>query len=182
MGYDISAIVPAYDWEVIQGHAEVSEAIAAVLRQEGTEILAGAQVTKVEKTAKGKRLHVKLGDEKQQVVVSDILVATGRRPHTAGLGLNNAGVEVDRQGAVVVDETLRTSNPRVWASGDVTPAPQFVYVAAHQGSVSGENAVNGNPREADLSVVPRITFTTPQIAAVGLTEEQAREQGYEVRW
>ncbi len=80
-----------------------------------------------------------------------------------------------------MDETLRTSNPRVWAAGDVTPSPQFVYVAAYQGSISAENAVDGQLREADLTVVPRITFTTPQIAAVGLTEEQARQQGYEVK-
>lgn len=160
---------------------EVSEAIADVLREEGTEVLTGAQVSRVEKTAEGKRLHVKLGGETRELVVNDILVATGRRPNTEALGLDKAGIEVDRRGAVVVDDTLRTSNPRVWAAGDVTPAPQFVYVAAHQGSVSAENAVNGNPREADLSVVPRVTFTTPQIAAAGLTEEQAREQGYEVK-
>ena len=160
---------------------EVSDAIAAVLHEEGMELLTDAQVTKVEKTAEGKRLHVKLGDEERQVVVSDILVATGRRPNTARLGLDKAGVDVDKRGAVVVDETLRTSNPRVWAADDVTPSPQFVYVAAYQGSVSAENAVNGHTRESDLTVVPRITFTTPQIAAVGLTEEQAREQGYEVK-
>jgi mercuric reductase len=160
---------------------EVSDAIAAVLREEGTEILTGAQVTRVEKTSDGKRLRVKIGDDVREIVVSDILVATGRRPNTAALGLDKAGVEVDERGAVVVDETLRTSNRRVWAAGDVTPSPQFVYVAAYQGSVSAENALNGNPREADLSVVPRITFTTPQIAAVGLTEEQAREHGHEVK-
>jgi len=129
---------------------EVSEAIAAILREEGTDILTGAQVTKVEKTEKGKRLLIKAEEGERQVTVNDILVATGRRPNTEALGLDKAGIEVDRQGAVVVDETLRTSNPRVWAAGDVTPAPQFVYVAAHQGSVSGENAVNGTPREADL--------------------------------
>ncbi len=160
---------------------EVSDAIAAVLHEEGMELLTDTQVTRVEKTAEGKRLHVKLGDKERQVVVSEILVATGRRPNTASLGLDKAGVEVDKRGAVVVDETLRTSNLRVWAAGDVTPSPQFVYVAAYQGSVSAENAVNGTPREVDLSVVPRITFTTPQIAAVGLTEEQAREKGHEVK-
>ncbi len=160
---------------------EVSDAIAAVLLEEGTKLLTGAQVTKVEKTAEGKRLHVKVGAEARELVVSNVLVATGRRPNTASLSLDKAGVEMDKRGAVVIDEMLRTSNPRVWAAGDVTPSPQFVYVAAYQGSLSAENAVNGQPREADLSVVPRITFTTPQIAAVGLTEEQAREQGYEVK-
>ena len=160
---------------------EVSDAIAAVLREEGMELLTDAQVSSVEKTPEGKRLHVKIGDEAREIIVSEILVATGRRPNTAGLGLDNAGVELDERGAVVVDETLRTSNPRVWAAGDVTPSPQFVYVAAYQGTISAENAVDGQLQEADLTVVPRITFTTPQIAAVGLTEEQARQQGYEVK-
>ena len=113
--------------------------------------------------------------------MGEILVATGRRPNTGGLGLDKAGVEFDERGAVVVDETLSTSNPRVWAAGDVTTAPQFVYVAAHGGTVAAENAVNGNQREADLSVVPRVTFTTPPIASVGLTEEQAKEQGYDTK-
>lgn len=160
---------------------EISDAIAGVLRDEGMDILTAAQVTKVEKAGNGKRLHVKTKDGDVEITVSDILVATGRRPNTEALGLDRAGIAVDNRGAVVVDETLRTGNPRVWAAGDVTPSPQFVYVAAHQGSVAAENAVEGGLREADLSVVPRVTFTTPQIAAVGLTEEQAREQGYEVK-
>jgi len=155
--------------------------MAAIVRDEGMEILTSAQLTKVEKTSAGKRLHVKLGDETRELVVGDILVATGRRPNTDGLGLDKAGVEVDQRGAVAVDDTLRTTNPRAWAAGDVTPSPQFVYVAAYQGTVAAENAVNGNARPADLSVVPRVTFTTPQIAAVGLTEEQAREAGYKVK-
>ncbi len=160
---------------------EVSDAIDAILREEGMQILTSAQVTKVEKTGEGKRLTVTTPDGEQEIAVSDILVATGRRPNTDGLGLDRAGVEVDKRGAVVVDGTLRTSNPRIWAAGDATPSPQFVYVAAHQGTLAAENAVNGQQREADLSIVPRVTFTTPQIAAVGLTEEQAREQGYEVK-
>ncbi len=160
---------------------EISEAITDVLREEGMEVLTAAQLMKVDKTGKGKRLYVKTKEGERQITVSDILVATGRRPNTDGLGLDTAAVEVDNRGAVVVDETLRTSNPRVWAAGDVTPSPQFVYVAAYQGKVAAENAVSRSGHEADLSVVPRVTFTTPQIAAVGLSEEQAREQGYEVK-
>ena len=158
---------------------EISDALTTILRDEGMEILTSAQVAKVEKAAGGKRLRGKVGDEMFDLEVSEVLVATGRRPNTDGLGLEKADVNVDGRGAVVVDETLRTTNARVWAAGDVTPSPQFVYVAAHQGTVAAENAVDGQANQADLSAVPRVTFTSPQIAAVGLTEQQARDAGYD---
>ncbi len=160
---------------------EVSEALAAALREEGIEILTAAQVRRVERTPVGKRLWVQVGGELRSLEVADVLVATGRRPNTDGLSLDRAGVETDRRGAIVVNEFLQTTNPRVWAAGDCTGSPQFVYVAAYEGTVAAENALGGNHRRVDLSVVPRITFTTPTVAAVGLTETQAREQGYEVR-
>jgi len=159
---------------------EVSDCLAGILRDEGMEILTGARLTRVDSTAAGKRLRMKVGEDLQEVLVSGILVATGRRPNTQDLGLDRAGVEVDSRGAVIVDETLRSTNPRVWAAGDVTPAPQFVYVSAFEGAAAAENAVNGAGRRVDLSVVPRVTFTSPQIAAVGLTEKEARERGCEV--
>lgn len=81
----------------------------------------------------------------------------------------------------MVDQQLRTTNPRVWAAGDVTPAPQFVYVAAHEGTVAADNIIAKAGRPVDLDVVPRVTFTSPQVAAVGLTEEQARAQVDDVR-
>src|SRR5690606_13243147 len=81
-------------------------------------------------------------------------------------------------GALVLDDELRTTNPRVFAAGDVTGAPQFVYVAAAQGTLAAENALLGAGRAMDYAALPRITFTTPNIAAVGLTDAQAHEEGY----
>ncbi|GBC85476.1 Mercuric reductase [bacterium HR11] len=160
---------------------EVSEALAAALQEEGIEVLTAAQVRRVERTPVGKRLWVQVGGELRSLEVADVLVATGRRPNTEGLGLDQAGVKTDRRGAIVVDEFMQTTNPRVWAAGDCTGSPQFVYVAAYEGTVAAENALGSDRRRVDLSVVPRITFTTPTVAAVGLTEAQARAQGYEVR-
>ncbi len=160
---------------------EISEALAEALRAGGMDIITGAQATKVDTGNGPKRLYVDAAGGRREVEVAHILVATGRRPNTAGLGLDKAGVDADKRGAVIVDETLRTSNPRVWAAGDVTPAPQFVYVAAHGGTLAAENALNGSQRRIDLSVVPRVTFTSPQVASVGLTEQQARDEGYEVK-
>jgi len=108
-----------------------------------------------------------------------LLVATGRRPRTDGLGLQAVGVQVGPWDEIVVDAGMRTSNPRIWAAGDVTGQPQYVYVAAKQGSIAVENAFEHAGRRIDYSALPRITFTTPTIASAGITEAEAYEQGLE---
>src|SRR6266568_3434036 len=120
------------------------------------------------------------GGTETVIDADEVLVATGRAPNTAGLGLEAAGVAVDGRGAVVVDERLRTANPRVWAAGDVTGAPQFVYVAAYHGALAAGNALLGEARDADLTGLPRVIFTTPPAAGAGLTEAQARAAGHQV--
>lgn len=161
---------------------EVSKALAVALVREGMEIVPAAQITRISVGPDGRRtVWATVEGQTRRWEVAQILVATGRRPNTAGLGLDRAGIATDRRGAVVVDETLRTTNPRVWAAGDVTPAPQFVYVAAYEGTLAAENSLTGAGRRIDLTALPRVTFTSPQVAAAGLTEAQAREQGYEVR-
>jgi mercuric reductase len=106
-----------------------------------------------------------------------LLVGTGRRPRTDGLGLEAVGVELGPAGEVIVGGDMSTSNPRVWAAGDVTGHPQYVYVAAKHGSIAVENAFEDAGRRIDYSAMPRITFTTPTIASAGLTEAEAHEQG-----
>lgn len=95
-----------------------------------------------------------------------VLIALGRRPRTAGLGLETVGVELTRSGAVGVDEHLRTSNPAVFAAGDVTDHPRFTHVAGTHGALAAANAVLGLRRRVD-PVVPRVTFTAPEVASVG---------------
>uniref|UniRef100_E6QS81 Mercuric reductase n=1 Tax=mine drainage metagenome TaxID=410659 RepID=E6QS81_9ZZZZ len=105
-----------------------------------------------------------------------LLVATGRQPNTAGLNLAHAGVDTDASGAIVVDDHLRTSAPNIYAAGDCTSAPQFVYVAAAAGTRAAINMTGGDA-VLDLSIVPAVVFTDPQVATVGLTEIQAEKQG-----
>ncbi len=109
-----------------------------------------------------------------------ILVAVGRSARVEGLNLEAAGIEVDEAGFVAVDDELRTSNPRVFAAGDVTGAPQYVYVAAAQGNVAAENAVAGAHRRMDYTGLPSVIFTDPVLASAGLTEADARAAGHEV--
>lgn len=96
-----------------------------------------------------------------------LLVAVGRRPNTAGLEPQTAGVELDERGFVRVDEQLRTTNPRIWAAGDVTALPPFTHTAGVFGSLAATNAVLGLRRRVLLSAIPRVTFTDPEVAAVG---------------
>jgi mercuric reductase len=161
--------------------SEISAALADVLRDQGAQVYTASRVTRVERDGDRRVLVADVGGSRQRFVVDEILVATGRRPNTADLGLGAAGVTVDETGAIAVTETLRTSNPVVFAAGDVTGAPQFVYVAAHHGALAAENALPGRTRRVDLAALPRVTFTAPQIAAAGLTEAQARHAGHAVK-
>ena len=159
---------------------EISEALANVLRGQGATIYAGARILAVERDGDVRRIRATVDGEDVVVEADEILVATGRRPSTAGLGLEAGGVATDTRGAVVTDAQLRTANPRVWAAGDVTGAPQFVYVSAYQGALAAGNALLGEGQEADLAGLPRVIFTTPPAAGAGLTEAQARAAGYQV--
>lgn len=118
-----------------------------------------------------------LTDGGQTVTGRRLLVATGRRAQTDALNLAAAGVAVDERGFIAVDGRQQTSNPRVWAAGDVTGAPQFVYVAAETGRAAAVNALGGK-HEVDYTGLPAVIFTRPQLASAGLTEAQALAAGH----
>ncbi len=148
----------------------LTERLSHYLKEEGIEILTSARVSGVERNG-GYRVHTEAGVFEAERV----LVATGRRPRTAGLGLEEAGVALEASGAIKVDERLATTNPRIFAAGDVAGLPQFVYVAAQSGRIAAKNAL-GATEPLDLNALPRVTFTDPALAAVGLTEREARER------
>jgi len=159
---------------------EISQALEDYLEEEGLQIITGFQTARVDKS-EGRYILTGSQDGKDITLDADqLLVATGRRPNTSGLGLEEAGVRLGKRGEILVDETLRTENPNVYAAGDVTGQDMFVYTAAYGGGVAAENALTGAGRVYDVAYIPRITFTDPQIASVGLTEEQACLQGYTV--
>lgn len=109
-----------------------------------------------------------------------VLVGVGRRPNTAGLDLDRVGVRRDARGNVVVDSRLRTSNHRIWAAGDVTGLPQFTHTAGVNASVAATNAILGLTRTMDTTAIPRVTFTHPEVAAVGLQLSDASTRGRRV--
>ncbi len=159
---------------------EVSDAVFETMTGQGISFVTGAEYRRVERTNDGYRVTLDVDGEKRVVEAEQLLVAVGRQPNTGALRLDRAGVAVGERGEVLVDEQLRTSNRRVFAAGDVTLGPQFVYVAAYEGSLVAENALGG-ARAVDLSTVPGVIFTTPSVATVGLTEAAARASGFDVK-
>jgi mercuric reductase len=156
---------------------ESGRALAEVFAEEGIEVRLRARVEAVERAASGRRLHLSGGEVLE---ADEILVAVGRSLDGEGLGLPQAGVDWTPKG-ISVDRHLRTSRPWAWAAGDVVGGPLFTHVASEMGRVAGRNALLGAEEVLDLRVLPRVTFTDPEVASVGLTEQQAREQGHDVR-
>ncbi len=161
----------------------ISASLQQVLSNEEIEFLTAAELTAVEPTGTGVVATVTVGDHEITISAERLLIATGRRPVTNGLNLAAVGVTVGSRGEVVVDDHLRTSHPRIWAAGDVTGQRQFVYVAGAQGTTAIANAFEDNPRTLDYTAVPRVTFTSPALASVGMTPSEARAAGqpYETR-
>jgi len=159
---------------------EVSAALSGYLSEEGLQILVCFSTRQVGRADGRVLLSGSQTGAEHTFEAEKLLVATGRRPNTGGMGLQEAGVELGGRGEVLVDDRLQTGNPFVYAAGDVIGRDMFVYVAAYAGMLAAENALTGAGRSYDASYIPRVTFTDPQIASAGLTEEQARRQGHEV--
>ena len=150
------------------------------LRREGITIHAGLNITKVEEIGDDHVVHFESqGGQARSVTADQLLVALGRRPNTSGMGLDEAGVTLGPGGEIVVNEFMQTSNPHVYAAGDVTGGPMHVYVAAQDAALAAGNALRGNTKAVDRRAVPEVVFTDPAVAFVGLTAEEAGAQGIE---
>ncbi|HEX8995115.1 MAG TPA: mercury(II) reductase [Ktedonobacterales bacterium] len=161
---------------------EVGNAIQSILREEGIKIITHAQARGVRMDAGGVAVTYALHGEPHVARGERLLIATGRRPNSDIQGLERAGVRVGVDGAVVVDEYLRTSAPHIWAAGDVIGDAhgnqQATPVGARDGAIVAHNALSGmQPRRVDHRVIPRAVFTDPQVASVGLTHAQATASG-----
>jgi dihydrolipoamide dehydrogenase len=120
-------------------------------------------------------------DDGTALTAEVMLISIGRRPETRGIGLEQAGVEIDGRGHVVVDGMLRTANPRIWGAGDCIGGLQLAHLGSKEGERAVENALGHHPRPIDRTVVPSCIYTHPEIAMVGLTSEAAKGLGHEVR-
>jgi pyruvate/2-oxoglutarate dehydrogenase complex dihydrolipoamide dehydrogenase (E3) component len=158
---------------------EAADVLRAKLRSEGVTLLESAQVRRIEA---GVTAHVEIDGAARAIEGSHLLVAAGRRPNTENLGLDEAGIAYDKRG-VTTDAHLRTSNRRVYALGDIASREQFTHSAGLHGSLFVRNALfKLSPGRADANPIPRVIYTEPEYAAVGLSDAEARERwGEDVR-
>jgi mercuric reductase len=158
---------------------EVSMVLQQVFADEGIEVVRRAQVDKVETDPETGQVvaTASAAGRVGKYYADRVLIAMGRRPVTNGLNLESVGVRTGAAGEILVTDQLRSSNPRVWAAGDVTGHRGFVYVAAHHGELVVDNAFTDAGCTLDYSHLPRVAFTSPAVGAVGLTEEQVLAAG-----
>jgi len=174
-------IVDAADRICPASDAQASATLAASLEEEGIDIAVSVFVKSVRRD--GDEIVASItprdGSDEYELRATQILLASGRVSNIEGLNLEAVGVETSKA-SIVVDEHLRTSVPGIWAAGDVNAVAQFTPIAQYQARVAVEDMFGEDAAAADYSVLPTAIFTDPELAGVGLTEEQAKEEGYDV--
>jgi pyruvate/2-oxoglutarate dehydrogenase complex dihydrolipoamide dehydrogenase (E3) component len=165
-------IVEAVPRLLFREDADAAEVVTAALRSDGVRVVTDAAATAVHPAGSAGAGSIVLTDG-ERIGYDRLLVAVGRAPRTKDLGLDAAGVATDERGYVRVNARLRTSNPRIWAAGDVTGHPQFTHTAGVHGNVAASNAILGLRRSVDVATIPRVTYTQPEVAAVGVGADQA---------
>ena len=160
--------------------ADLGAELGKLLGRQGIKIKTGATLEKCEKIKKGWACTIKKGTETEVVEVDVVLLGVGRKANTDGMNLDKIGVKLHRRGVEVVDDSLRTHCPNVWAIGDVTGRIQLAHVASAEGIHVVTNIVRGASKLFDYRAVPNCVYTVPEVASVGLSQSEAEAQGYEV--
>jgi dihydrolipoamide dehydrogenase len=162
---------------------ETSAELAKAYQKRGIQILTSHKVMAVETTDAGVRVRVSPGEGKEEKVLEaeQAMIAIGFRPNTKDLGLEGVGVKLDQRGFIQIDERMATSVPGVYAIGDVTGQLLLAHVASAQGIVAAENIAGVETVTLDYKMMPRATYSHPQVASFGYTEVEAKEKGYEVK-
>ncbi len=157
---------------------DISEELEKQLKSEGIEILPNFRAVKFEKDGDATIIHCKRPDGSFTKIIENgkVVIATGTKPNTQKLGLGNINLSLTDKGHVLVNEKMETNLPNIYAVGDVTNTPAFVYTAAYEGKIAVENAFSSAGKKADYSSLPWVVFTDPQIAGAGLDEAQAEAQ------
>lgn len=150
---------------------EISDNLYQYLSEEGMEIVTGVDVKEVWQKNGSRFIKASVNGKERVFEAEHLLMATGRKPNTAELHLDNAGVKVRQDGAILVNSEMRTSAPHIWAGGDVVGEPMLETLAAKEGATAAENALAGSRKKVDFLSVPSAIFTSPQVASVGITEK-----------
>ena len=160
---------------------EVSKELERVFKKRGIKSQTNTKLEKLEKTKDGVKV-TGTSNGKQVVLEAEMfLVAVGRMPYLEGLGLENTKVEVDKRGTIVVDEFCRTGEPGVFAIGDAIATPWLAHLASKEGIMVVEQIAGQQAEPINMRLVPNCTYCDPEVASVGLTEQKAKEEGYDVK-
>lgn len=160
---------------------DLGKELGKSLTKQGVKIKTGATIEKVEKVKTGWKVFVKKGTETEEIEAEVVLLGVGRKANVEGMNLEGVGVKLHRRGVEVVDDTLRTHVPNIWAIGDVTGRIQLAHVAQQEGLIAVNNILHPDkPKTVDYRFVPNAVYTAPEVASVGLTESQAQAAGYDV--
>ncbi len=160
-----------------QEDQEISRELTRQFERRGIAVKTGSLIQGSERSGEGWRLHLESGE---MVEAEMVLTATGVQANIENLGLEDLGIELDR-GVIKVDPHMRTNVPGIYAIGDVTGAPLLAHAASAEGVIAVETAAGREVSALDKELVPRCTYCQPQVASTGITEEQAKERGYQVR-
>jgi dihydrolipoamide dehydrogenase len=160
---------------------EVSKELAKAFKKQGINVLTNHKVASVVVKDRSVEVVVENNGESKKLQAEQALIAIGVKPNSQNLGLEDIGVEVSPQGMIAIDERMATNVPGVWAIGDVTGKLMLAHVGSAQGITCAENIAGVETITLDYEMLPKVTFSHPQVASFGMTEEVAKERGYEVR-
>ncbi|MBM7705274.1 dihydrolipoamide dehydrogenase [Chryseomicrobium aureum] len=158
---------------------QMTQIVKKALKKKGVEVAVKASAKGVEETDTGVKVTYEVGGEEKTIEADYALVTVGRRPNTDEIGLEEIGIKFGERGLIEVDEQCRTSVDNIYAIGDIVAGPQLAHKASYEGKVAAE-AIAGEKSVVDYLAIPAVCFTDPELATVGLSEEQAKAEGYEV--
>lgn len=159
---------------------ECGEEVLKALKRQGMKVRVGCRARDITPSESGVRCTlVNRGDGTTEPVEAEcLLLAVGRRPVTRGLGLENAGLVTDKRGFIQTDGFMETTTPGIYAIGDIVPTPQLAHVASHEAQIAAGHAAGGEVQPLKYGLVPSCTYSSPEVASIGLTEPAARGAGY----
>ncbi|NYF24088.1 dihydrolipoyl dehydrogenase [Sporosarcina sp. JAI121] len=177
LGSEVTIIEGAKD--ILAGfEKQMTQIVKKGLKKKGVEVIVKASAKGVEETDTGVTVTYEVGGEEKKVEADYVLVTVGRRPNTDEIGLEEMGVKFLERGLIDVDKQCRTSIPNIYAIGDIVPGLQLAHKASYEAKVAAE-VISGEKSEVDYLAIPAVCFTDPELASVGLNEQQAKEEGYE---